>query len=551
MSSVTDKAIAKVEVEHLKESDSRSKLSHNSLDGSSDPELPPLLSRKMIPLLLVCGLIYFNSTNSGFDGSLMSSIYTQEDFMHFFGTDPKSSSSTGLLFAIFNVGYIASSFFCPLSDIIGRKKVIIGGSFGVIVGAIITTVAQNKSTLIAGRFILSFFTTQTNTAASIYCVEIAISSHRSRVAGCYNTLWYLGSILAAFTAYGANIHHAGTETAFRLPLGMQALCPGIVFIGAWFVPESPRWLVGMGKVEQAKKIIAKYHCGNDLNDPLIDYEIAEMIDSFSQVGLTKGFEAIDPRPMFKNNNTYRSLLVICMAWMGQFSGNNVCSYYLPTMMEAVGMTSVSVNILLNAMYSLVSWFASICGAFAHEGAGRRKVLMGSMLAASLCLSALAISTARFQATGNDNASRSSIAMVFLFGVSFSFGFTPMQPIYPAEVTSNSLRSRSMVFLNLTAGVAGFVNQYASPEAMANIGYWFYVFYSLWNIVQLAVIYFFFVETRGYSLEEMDLIFAAKRPVKASIGDYSHESPEWIELNQQRKKEINEIEQNVHAIHIET
>ena len=67
--------------------------------------------------------------------------------------------------------------------------------------------------------------------------------YRGTVAGLYNTLYYMGSILATFTVCGTNIHLTG-NIIWRLPLWLQMVCPGIVACFIWFLPESPRWLIG-------------------------------------------------------------------------------------------------------------------------------------------------------------------------------------------------------------------------------------------------------------------------------------------------------------------
>ncbi|CAN3481320.1 high-affinity glucose transporter Hxt2p [Diutina catenulata] len=485
------------------------------------PEAPKLLSRQMMPLLCCVGVVYFASCSCGFDGSLMSSIYTQDDYMDFFKIDPYATG-TSLVFSIYNIAQVCAAFFCPLSDIFGRKFMLLAGSLGTIVGAIITACAQNTGAIIGGRFLLSFFTVWANCGAALYVTEIAIAEHRSVVAGCYNTLWYVGSLVASFSAYGANIHFLGSEAAFRLPLALQAMFPGIVFVLVWFIPESPRWLVGTGREEKARQLLAKYHCGGDVTHPLIDFEIAEIHQSFAVEPLARDWRVLDLRPIFKNNNAYRTMLCCALGFFGQFSGNNVCSYYLPSMLHAVGMTSQNTNVLMNAIYSIVSWVASVAGSFSHGIAGRRKMFLGSTFGASLCLTGLAVATARYMASPTNAASHASLVFIYLFGVVFSFAFTPMQPIYPAEVTSNVLRGKSMILLNISQGIAAFINMFAAPIAMKNIRYWFYVFFVIWDLFEFAFVYFFFVETRGKTLEEMDAIFASKNPRKASTGNWSGE-----------------------------
>lgn len=478
--------------------------------------LPKAWSKQFIPLYSMCLIVYFCSTMQGFDGSLMGSIYTMEDYLDYYDLDINSSTGTGLVFSIYNIGQICGAFFCSLMDWKGRKIAILVGCTGAVVGAVITGATSTRGGLIGGRWFLSFFATIANSAAPTYCVEVAPPHMRGKVAGLYNTLWYVGSLTAAFTTYGTNKHLAGTSKSFKIPLYVQMVFPGIVAIFGWLIPESPRWLVGVGREEEARKFIVKYHCGNDENHPLIDIEMAEMIESFKSNNLSDPLTVIDVRPLFRTkSDRYRLGLIVAMAWFGQFSGNNVCSYYLPTMLTKVGMTSVSTNVLMNGVYSIVSWVSSVLGSFAHDKVGRRKMFMFSTLGAALALTGLAICTARYEVNGSDGASKGTLVFIYLFGVIFSFAFTPMQPIYPSEVASNLIRSKAQFVLNVTSGVAQFVNQFAAPKAMQNIRYWFYVFYVFFDIFEFVIIYFFFVETKGKTLEELEAVFEAPNPRKAS------------------------------------
>lgn len=91
----------------------------------------------------------------------------------------------------------------------------------------------------------------------------------------------------------------------------------------------------------------------------------------------------------------------------------------------------------------------------------------------------------------------------------------MQPIYPGEVLDNIQRAKGMGVFQLTGGAAGFLNTFVAPIALQNIGYWFYVFFVFWDLFEFAAIYFFFVETKGRTLEELDEVFEAPYPRKAS------------------------------------
>lgn len=196
-------------------------------------------------------------------------------------------------------------------------------------------------------------------------------------------------------------------------------------------------------------------------------------------------------------------------------GRSVISYYLPLLLTNVGVTDTNTVLLLNAVYALTGWAAAAAGARFHDIIGRRKMMLGSTVGMIICLSITAGTAAGYVNTGSQTSSRASIAFIYIFGCVFAFAYTSMQPIYPAEVMSNEMRAKGMFLFQITAGLASFVNTFAAPVALKNIGFWFYVFFVFWDCFEFAFIYFFFVETKGRTLEELDEVFEAKNPRKAS------------------------------------
>jgi hypothetical protein len=71
----------------------------------------------------------------------------------------------------------------------------------------------------------------------------------------YNTLWYLGSIIAAWTVFGTLKYNS--DAAWRIPVGMQAAMPLIQFLGIWLLPESPRWLCAKDRGDEAFQVLVK------------------------------------------------------------------------------------------------------------------------------------------------------------------------------------------------------------------------------------------------------------------------------------------------------
>ncbi|KAL3602815.1 hypothetical protein FPOAC2_07127 [Fusarium poae] len=476
---------------------------------------PSPWGRGHIQLYMACALIYLCSTMNGYDGSLMGSINVIPEYQDYYGLGKSGSTSTGLVFSIFQIGQMAGALFTWICDWRGRKITLAVSAMFVCASAVFTAVAPTLSSFIGARFLLSFFTTINTVAAPMLLVEIAPPLQRATVAGIYNTLWYMGSIIATFTMYGANIHLSG-NIKWRLPLWLQILCPGLVCLGSWLLPESPRWLIAQGRDEEAREFIVKHHANGDADHPIVAIEMLEIRESLVEVQGRSQWACFDLRSLYKSPaRRYRLLLVIAMSWFGQFSGNNVSSYYLPIMVQNVGITSTNLVLLLNAFYALTGWIAATIGARLHDIVGRRKMFMSSCLGMSISLAIVAATAAEYERSRSVPSSSASIAFIFIFGVTFAVGFTPMQPIYPAEVLANDMRANGMMVSMITSGCASFVNTFAAPVAMENIRYWFYVFFVFWDLFELAFIYLFFVETKGRTLEELTVVFEAKNPRKAS------------------------------------
>jgi MFS family permease len=161
--------------------------------------------------------------------------------------------------------------------------------------------------------------------------------------------------------YGANIHLTG-NIKWRLPLWLQILCPGLACLGSWFLPESPRWQIAQGKQEEAREFIVKHHANGDADHPIVAIEMQEIEESLAEVRSRSAWACFDLRSLFKSRaRLYRVMLVITMGWFGQFSGNNVVSYYLPIMVENVGITETNMVLLLNAIYAVTGWIAATAG----------------------------------------------------------------------------------------------------------------------------------------------------------------------------------------------
>lgn len=93
---------------------------------------------------------------------------------------------------------MAAAPFVWLADWKGRRPTIFIGCLGVCIGSVITATSPTLGGFIAGRFLLSFFSTIAATAAPLYLIEIAPPQYRGTMAGMYNTLYYFVSDCLSF-----------------------------------------------------------------------------------------------------------------------------------------------------------------------------------------------------------------------------------------------------------------------------------------------------------------------------------------------------------------
>jgi len=138
------------------------------------------------------------------------------------------------------------------------------------------------------------------------------------------------------------------------------------------------------------------------------------------------------------------------------------------MLLGIGVTDTNTALVLNIVYSVVGWVFSALGSRLHDVVGRRKMLIGSTIGMIISLTVVAACSAGYVNYGNHTASTVSIVFIFVFGAVFSGGYTPMQPIYPAEVVSNKMRAKCMGTFKLTAGAAGFLNTFVGPIALSSV-----------------------------------------------------------------------------------
>lgn len=419
-------------------------------------------------------------------------------FYHYCGlTDlfgrKSASSSTGLVFAMYNIGAIAALPIAgPINDIFGRRWGMFTGAAMVILSTCIQAPATSRAMFLGGRFFVGFGQGFLNVAGITYVSEMAHPYWRGPLSAFLETNYFVGSIIASWVTYGT-AYMAG-DISFRLPVWLQMTSSGYIVASVFLCPESPRWLVAHDKYSEAEAVLAKYHGEGSKSSLFVRLQLAEMRAQISSDGSDKRWW--DYRDLFSTPSARRRLIcVVAFAWFGQYSGNALVSYYFPVIVDQAGIKDPHTQLLLNALNPVVSWIASILGSLLSDRVGRRPLLLSGFAGCALCLAVVTGLTKEAVQSSNPAAGHAGIFFIYVFSIVFSFCLTPLQPFYISECLTTETRAKGNAFGQIVASIAGVVGQYTTGVAIGDIGYYYYLVFVFWDCFEVFITYLFFPETK--------------------------------------------------------
>lgn len=163
---------------------------------------------------------------------------------------------------------------------------------------------------------------------------------------------------------------------------------------------------------------------------------------------------------------------------------------MPILLDQLGITAPRTQLLYTAILNVISFCMSTVGARFTDRLGRRPVLLiatGMFVGIWTCVTVL---TALYGKETNENkaGSRAAIAFIYLFGITYSFAYTPLQALYPVECLAYETRAKGMGMYNLFVNIAAFFNTYAIPVIWEKITWRLYFLYIAWDVFQWCIIY---------------------------------------------------------------
>ncbi|KAL2352977.1 general substrate transporter [Cryomyces antarcticus] len=409
----------------------------------------------------------------GYDQGVFGGVIVTPDFLNTLKLN-NNTSLVGTVTALYDIGcFFGAIAAFGLGEPLGRKKTILLGTTIMSIGAILQISAFSVAQVIVGRIVAGIGNVINTATAPVWQEETSKAAWRGKLI-----------FIFIFILYGT------------VP----------------WLPESPRWLIARGRVDEANQILADLEA-SDIHDPYVITESKEIqwAVEYERENSVRWRDLLRGKTGNQGGTCTVRRLVLGMGTqaMQQLSGINVTSYYLPTVLiESVGLSN-SMARLLAACNSVSYLLFSLIGIPNVERWGRRKMMMYAAAGQCFCYLVITVCIRYTELPGyahKDEIAKASIAFFFLYYVFFGIGWQGVPWLYPTEVNSLSMRTKGAALGTATNWIFNFMVVEITPIGIESLAWKFYIIWTLFNGAFVPVVYFFYPETADRSLEDLDRLF---------------------------------------------
>jgi sugar porter (SP) family MFS transporter len=377
---------------------------------------------------------------------------------------------------------LGSMFAGAPSDRYGRRACLRALAVLYIVTALGCALAWNWHSLVCFRLIGGLAIGGSSVIGPMYIAEIAPAAKRGRLVGFFQFNVVSGILLAYLSNYAVGLMNFGAAE-WRWKLGVAA-APALVFFVALFaIPQSPRWLVRRGAIEEAREVFAK------IGEPDPDQEVRDVLESVSTEDKQKG------EPLFTHKYRLPIFLAVSIGMFNQLSGINAILYYLNDIFEKAGFSKVSSDLQAVVIGGTNLLFTMIAMSIIDR-VGRKRLLLTGAVGTALCLAGVAV----ILATGKNEEALVWLLVGYIAFFAFSQGAVIW--VYISEVFPNLVRAKGQSLGSFTHWIMNALISGIFPMMAASSGAIPFVFFALMMVAQFFVVLFLYPETKGITLEEM-------------------------------------------------
>ncbi|KAL2485371.1 putative plastidic glucose transporter 1 [Abeliophyllum distichum] len=371
----------------------------------------------------------------------------------------------GLVVSIFIGGAFIGSISCgSIVDKLGCRRTFQLATIPLILGAIVSAQAHSLNEILCGRFLVGLGIGVNTVLVPIYISEVAPTNFR----GSLGTLSQIGTCLGIITSLCLAIPSETDPHWWRTMLYIASIPGFVLALGMQFAVDSPRWLCKARRFDDAKEVI------NNIWGP--------SEEPHSRVAFIGG-----------------ALFVL-----QQFAGINGVLYFSSLTFKDVGITS---SALASLYVGLTNFAGALFASYLMDKQGRKTLLVGSYLGMAVSMSVI-VSAVSFP-IDKEISSNLSILGTILYILTFAIGAGPATGLIIPELSSNRTRGKILGFSFSVHWVCNFLVGLFFLELVDKFGIApVYASFGGVSLLAAAFAYYFIVETKGRSLEEIEMSFNA-------------------------------------------
>ncbi|KAI3867683.1 hypothetical protein MKW92_036101 [Papaver armeniacum] len=468
----------------------------------------------------VLGTSLLASTNSlllGYDIGVMSgAVLFIKDYFKL--TNVQVEIMVGSLNVCSIIGSILSG---KTSDWIGRRYTIVLAALTFLIGALLMGLAPSYPFLLAGRVVAGIGVGYSLMVSPVYTAELSPAATRGFLSSLPEVFITVGILVGYISNYA--LSGIQPKINWRIMLGIAVFPAFAIGVGVLTMPESPRWLIMKGRIDEARQVLRRTSSGEEEAEFRLQ-EISKDISGGSD-GSSSGSSN------WKGQGAWRELLCkpsrpirrILIAAIGinffmQASGNDAVIYYTPQVFKAAGIKKkkqlVGVTVIMGIAKSS---FVLISAAFLDRF-GRRPLLLLGTVGMTLSLAGLGVGSMYLAGATTKPVWAIALCVVAVCAdVSFfSIGLGPITWVYSSEILPNRLRAQgTSIAVSVNRLVSGAVSMsfLSISDRISFAG----TFFILSGITALGTLFFYLYlpETKGKNLEDIGALFEDKKETTAT------------------------------------
>ncbi|KAJ5513893.1 Major facilitator superfamily domain general substrate transporter [Penicillium fimorum] len=394
----------------------------------------------------------------------------------------------GAVTACYELGcFFGAIFTMAYGQRIGRTPLLVAGGLLMILGTIISTLSFGPhwglGQFVIGRVISGLGNGMDTATIPVWQSECSRAHNRGFLVCFEGAIIAVGTLIAYWLDFG--LSYVETSVQWRFPVAFQILFAILVTGGALMLPESPRWFVMQGHDEEAIQVLAQLNdSAPDAEDVLADFNLMK-----ADLAAMQNIEANSWSILFTGGKTqhFQRMAIGCSGqFFQQFTGCNAAIYYSTLLFQQNLHMEGRLPLILGGVFATVYAIATIPSFFMIERVGRRNLFLIGFLGQE-----------------RQGCHRRYLLVHLLLRLYYAASALDLPP----EINPLRTRTKAASASTCMNWITNFAVVMFTPVFSNQSDWGIYLFFALVNFTAIPFAWFFYLETAGRDLEEVDIIFA--------------------------------------------